>query len=40
VYLVALRMIGTSMLVTALLAPIDQRRKILLLSVLAFIVLC
>jgi len=28
------------MLVTALLAPIDQRRKILLLTIFAFIVLC
>jgi hypothetical protein len=32
--------IGIVMLVTALLAPIDQRRKILLLTIFAFIVLC
>jgi N-acyl-L-homoserine lactone synthetase len=32
--------IGNRMIVTALLAPVDHRRKILLLSIFAFIALC
>jgi hypothetical protein len=34
------RKIRTFMIVTALLAPVDHRRKILLLAIFAFIALC
>ncbi|MFN9078382.1 MAG: hypothetical protein ACK5WD_03595 [bacterium] len=34
------RKIGIVMIVTALLAPVDHRRKIILLAIFAFIALC